>query len=190
MHLILFFPSDQHFLIPSLSWCTAEKRCVSVCVSPAWLCRKTVWMRSQHAADRQHLHCKGLSWLPLIAHPCCFHAERGSDWGVVASAGPADVQITEGGWDGLRNRLWWSNQNDKFDSLDEGPQFVEQIAERWRDWTPCGLILKRTEPRTSFVLSIMIAKPSDRLVGGRSQTGALTHASVCSFIWTVAAVIT
>ncbi len=144
LHLISIFSSDRHFLISSLSWCTVEKRCVlciSVCVSPAWLCRKTVWMRSQHAADRQHLHCKGLSWLPLIARPCCFHAERGSDWGVVALAGPADVQITKRGWDGLRKRLWWSNQNDKFDSLDEGPQFVEQIAERWHDWMLCGLIL-------------------------------------------------
>lgn len=100
----------------------------------------------------------------------------------MALAGPADVQITKGGWDGLRKWLWWSNQNDKFDSLDEGPQFVEQIAEWWRDWMLCGLILKRTDPRTSFVLSIMIGKPSDGLIGGRTQTRALAHASVCSLI--------
>lgn len=136
---ILFFRQTFSYFKPLLVQCWKET-CVCVCISPTWLCRKTVWMRSQHAVDRQHLHCKGLFWLSPLARPCCFHGGRGSDWGVVASAGQQMFSSLKESRDGLRNKLWWSNQNDKFDSLDEGPQFVEQIAERWRDWMPCGLI--------------------------------------------------
>lgn len=142
MHLVSFFSSHRHFPNPSLSWCSVEKRCVFVCASHPLDCagKQCEWERSMRRTGSictvKDSPGSLRSHVPLL-FSC---GER--EW--LRSRGfsrPADVQFTKGGRDGLRNRLWWSNQNDKFDSLDEGPQFVEQIAERWRDWTLCGLIL-------------------------------------------------
>lgn len=181
--LFIFFRQTFSHFKPLLVQCWKEM-CVFVCISPTWLCRKTVWMRSQHAADRQHQQCKGLSWLSPLARPCCFHAERGSDWGVVASAGQQmfsslteagmDWETSSGGPTRMTNLIPWMRAHNLLNRLDAAR--TDFVTERSKskfcvlrhERKACWLAYRRTNSNQSFS----------------------SIASVCSLIWTEAVVIT
>lgn len=187
---VLFFSQTFSQSKPLLVQCWKEM-CVCVCISPTWLCRKTVWMRTQHAADRQHLHCKGLSWLPPLTRPSVVFMRREGvteeSW--LQQASRCSVHLRRQGWTEKQAlvvqpewQIWFPGWGPTICWTD--CRAVAWLDAVWTDfvtdWSKSKFCVLRHERKACWL--------AYRRTNSNQSFSSI--ASVCSLIWSEAVVIT